>query len=419
MRVIVWGINYAPEKTGIAPFNTGLCDFLRGQGHAVEMVTSFAYYPTWRKGPEAKGRLWHAEILAEVRVHRCWHYVPARVTTLRRIAHELSFGLMSFVRVLVLARPDVYVIVSPPLLLGPLAALIGALKRRPYVFHVQDLQPDAAVGLGMVRPGPITRLLYRIEARSYRHAARVSGISEGMVAAFARKGVPAAKRVLFPNWLPPGAAGPRGSGDAAAEAAGFRRKFGLPAGAFLACYSGNLGRKQGLEGVVEAAAVLAERRGTGGSEVFILIIGDGAMRADLTANIAARSLTNVRLLPLLADADYRAMLAAVDVSLISQAPGTGQFFFPSKLLSVLAAGCPVVSVADADSELARAVADGGFGVNCPPADAAALAATLAALAGEPERVQALRAKTRWVERYAAERVLPAFVEQLRAVTSDG
>src|SRR6478672_7757233 len=118
MKALVWGINYAPEHTGIAPYNVLFCEYLRGKGHSVEMVTTFAYYPQWTKRPEDRGVLYRTDLLNGVPVHRCWHYVPAYVTALKRILHEATFIAPSFLRVLTLPRADVMVVVSPPLLVG-------------------------------------------------------------------------------------------------------------------------------------------------------------------------------------------------------------------------------------------------------------------------------------------------------------
>jgi colanic acid biosynthesis glycosyl transferase WcaI len=85
------------------------------------MVTTFSYYPTWRKLPEDEGKLYRTDIVNGVPVHRCWHFVPERVSTLKRIIHEATFITTSFLRLLVLARPDVLVVVSPPLALGAAA----------------------------------------------------------------------------------------------------------------------------------------------------------------------------------------------------------------------------------------------------------------------------------------------------------
>ena len=102
MRVVVWGINYAPEFTGIAPHNVALCDFLHDRGHDVEMVTTFPYYPTWQKRSEDRGQLYRTDLIKGVPVHRCWHFVPQRVSALKRILHEASFIFTSTLRLLTL-----------------------------------------------------------------------------------------------------------------------------------------------------------------------------------------------------------------------------------------------------------------------------------------------------------------------------
>ncbi|MBV9128581.1 MAG: WcaI family glycosyltransferase [Verrucomicrobia bacterium] len=368
MKILVWGINYAPELTGIAPCNVALCECLRAHGHDARMLTTFAYYPNWKKLPADRGRIYRDDVLNGVPVHRCWHYVPARVSAPKRILHEGSFVLSSAWRALShLPRPDVLVVVSPPLLLGAAAWTLTRLwgGKTPFVFHVQDLQPDAAVGLGMLKPSLLTRALYGLEAFAYRQAARVSGISQGMLRAFAQKGVPEKKRVLFPNGLAP-------LDPATLPARGqWRARHGFAAEDFLAVYSGNLGVKQGLETVLAAAGKVSQ------PHVKIVLCGGGAQRDKLAAWLDAHQPANVRLLPLQDDAAYREMMVDTDLALITQAPGTGQFFFPSKLLSALAFARPVLAVADADSELAHAVRAGGFGSVVPAsAEPAALAAAL-------------------------------------------
>jgi colanic acid biosynthesis glycosyl transferase WcaI len=108
MKVTIWGINYAPELTGIAPYNRALCEHLQQTGHEVRMVTTFSYYPVWKKSAADRGKLFRTDVLNGVNVFRCWHYVPQRVTTLKRIVHEATFITTTFLRLLTLPRPDIF-----------------------------------------------------------------------------------------------------------------------------------------------------------------------------------------------------------------------------------------------------------------------------------------------------------------------
>jgi colanic acid biosynthesis glycosyl transferase WcaI len=401
MNIIVWGINYAPELTGIAPYNRALCEHLHNTGHEVRMVTTFAYYPAWKKAAADRGKLFRTDLINGVKVHRCWHYVPQRVTTLKRIVHEASFITTTFLRLLILPKPDIYVVVSPPLLLGLAARTLRILRRVPYVFHVQDLQPDAAVGLGMLKPSAFTRLLYRLEALAYGHAAAVSGIGPGMLAAFTRKGVPAARQIYFPN----GATLP--DPDKLPVRGKFRERHGFKSDEFLAVYSGNLGVKQGLDILVEAAKQL------GGASIRIVICGDGAVRPKLEACIQQGKLKNITLLPLQPDQEYQEMLADADVCLVTQQAGSGAAFLPSKLLTVLALGRPVVGVADDASALWQAIIEGGFGICIQPGDAKNLAQVLQKLSTRrAELVQYGKNGRRYVEQFAFDKVLPRFTADL-------
>jgi colanic acid biosynthesis glycosyl transferase WcaI len=404
MRVVVWGINYAPEFTGIAPHSVALCEFLSGQGHDVEMVTSFPYYPTWQKRPEDRGRLYRTDLVNGVRVHRCWHFVPARVSALKRILHEGSFVFTSTLRMLTLPRPGVYVVVSPPLVLGVAAWFVSKLKRAPFVFHVQDMQPDAAVGLGMLKPNWFTRTLYALEAFAYRHAARVSGITRGMLRAFQSKGVPETKLVYFPNAI-------ELKNDAAPPQRGeFRKKHGFGGNEFLAVYAGNLGVKQGLEVLLETAPFLRDPR------IRLLICGDGAQREALATRAREMQLPNFSMLPLQAGGDYRALLVDADLCFITQQAGAGNSFFPSKLLGLLAESKPVVTVAAPECELALSLQEGGFGVNIAPGQPRELAALLDSLANDPARLAAFGIAGRhYVEQFEKGKVMRDFAGELESL----
>jgi colanic acid biosynthesis glycosyl transferase WcaI len=406
LRILVWGINYSPELTGIGPYNTELCDFLFERGHRVRMLTAFSYYPAWRKLATERFCIYRTDVLEGPPVHRCWHYVPRRVTLLTRLFHEASFVFTSMLRFPFLPRSDIIVVVSPPLLLGAAAALICKFTGAKFVFHVQDLQPDAAAGLRMVKNHFVIKCLYRLETLAYNQAARVSGISQGMLSAFTKKNVPKEKQVLFPNgvhileenyWPKRGA---------------FRKEMGIRKDDFLVVYSGNMGVKQGLEVLIEAARLIKNPR------IRILFCGEGNQRESLERLVRKYDLPNVTMIPLQTVAKHRELLNDADVCVITQQAGAGGSFFPSKLLMTLAFAKPVLTVADDTSDLARASQLAKFGLNVCPDHPQALASAIENLADSPEKlVEFGKAGRAFVEQYRFSTVLGAFENELLSLTN--
>jgi colanic acid biosynthesis glycosyl transferase WcaI len=246
--------------------------------------------------------------------------------------------------------------------------------------------------------------LYGIEAFAYRHAARVSGITRGMLRTFQEKGVFSEKQIYFPNTIDLKSDGPEPDRGA------FRKRHGFSEDEFLGVYSGNLGVKQGLEILLETAALLHDRG------IRFIICGDGAQRETLAARATEMRLANFSLLPLQPDRDYAALLGDADVCFITQQAGAGNAFFPSKLLALLAKAKPVVTVASPESDLALALAEGNFGVNVPPGRPEELAALLDSLAKDPARLGEYGAAGRcYVEQFEKNRVLENFLTELARV----
>lgn len=408
-RLILFGINYPPEVTGIAPYNAMLAEWLVENGWEVEMVTSFPYYPAWEKKPEDAGKLYRREVMNDVTVHRVWHYVPKKVTAVKRIIHEATFIATAMLRLCTLRKADVLFVVSPPLPLGVPAALYRLLRGVPTVFHVQDLQPDAAVGLGMLRPGLLTKVLFGLEAFAYDKATRVSGISPGMIEVFRKKGVKDVKTLFFPNpvdFPDPQKTPPRGD---------FREAYGIPRDAFLVTYSGNLGVKQGLGQIIEAAARLR-----GNPTVRFVICGDGVMRRTLGDAIAKRGLENITVLPLQPLPLYHALLVDSDLCLVTQQTKSGAAFFPSKLLSIMAFERPVLAVADEESAVATLCREEGCGRLVAPDDVETFTREILYGKNNPSDLRDVaRRGHSFVDRFRREKVLKRIEAELRSLMPDG
>jgi colanic acid biosynthesis glycosyl transferase WcaI len=398
LHILVLSINYWPDETGIAAFNTWRCEYLAARGHQVTICTGPPYYPAWRVPEQYRGKPVQREVRNGVTILRSWMFVPQTLNTRNRILHEASFLASSFMRALAAGKPELIFAVSPPLGLGLTASILGRLWRVPYIFDVEDLQPDAAVELGMMRKGAVIDFLYRVERRAYERAALISTLTEGMRQRIVEKGIDPAKVALFPPRADLALYTLRDRTDGSA----FREKYGLQ-GKLIVSHSGNMGVKQGLEVILHAA-----EKSRGREDIQYLFVGDGAMRPRLEAEAQARNLTQVRFLPLLESAEFLEMLAATDIALITQQRVVSDIVFPSKTVTLLSAGCPVIASVNSGSEVARAVLSSGGGAVVEPENADALWKSILELSTCPELLERMGQNARQfaMESWDERRTLP-------------
>jgi colanic acid biosynthesis glycosyl transferase WcaI len=412
LRILVLSINYWPDETGIAACNIWRCEYLASRGHKVTICTGPPYYPEWRVPEPYRGKLWHSERRNGVTILRSWMFVPRQLNTKKRILHEATFLVSSFARALACRKPDLIFAVSPPLGLAITASTLSRLWRVPFVFDVEDLQPDAAVELGMMKGEELIRALYRVERLAYERAALVSTITEGMRQRILQKGGPGkgidpAKVVLFPPRADSSLYDLRERDKSETLGQAFRQRYGL-VGKLIVSHSGNMGVKQGLEVILDAAALSRDR-----PEIHYLLVGDGAMRAHLQLQARARALHNVLFLPLLGAGEFRQMLAATDIALITQQRVVSNIVFPSKVVTLLCAGCPVIGSVNRESEVARALHNSGAGLVVEPEDAGALFGAIDQLSRSPEALARMSAQARQFaqENWDERRTLPRMEEQ--------
>jgi putative colanic acid biosynthesis glycosyltransferase WcaI len=186
---------------------------------------------------------------------------------------------------------------------------------------------------------------------------RVSAVSGQMVARLATFKVPADRASLFPNWVDTKRVRPGVRGR------DFRREWKLEPGCRIVLYAGSMGRKQGLEMILETAVAMQKDW----PDVVFLLVGDGSAREGLSGKAASAGLRNVVFRPPQPPEDFPALLAMADVHLVVQRNGAVDAFMPSKLTAILAAGGTAVITADEDSDLGRLVAENpGIAVLVPP-----------------------------------------------------
>ena len=406
-RVLIVGLNYAPEQVGIGPYTQGLADALATAGAKVQVIAAKPYYPQWKVAPGYAGGGWRAEQDGAITVTRCPIYVPAQPGGFKRIIHLASFMLSALFPALraVLnrrTRPDLVIAIAPALL-GVLTAWLAArLAGASLWVHVQDFEVEAALATGLMREGTLAARLARwAENRLLALGDRVSTISPQMCAKLVAKGVPPGRVFEMRNW-----ADARFAPDPAGADA-IRADWGLT-GKIVALYSGNIARKQGIEVLVEAARLLQHRR-----DIAFVICGEGPNRAELER--LAAGLENVQLHGLQPSERMGAMLTMADLHLLPQIAGAADLVLPSKLTNMLASGRPVVATTEPGTGLYDEVV--GCGLVTLPGDAAALAAAITALADDPARRAELgeAAAKRAVERWSKPAIIAAALAKISAV----
>lgn len=390
-RVLIVGLNYAPEPVGIGPYTQGLAQALVENGAEVTAVVAKPYYPQWQTAPRYSGGGWREEQDGAVWVIRCPIYVPAQPSGLKRIVHLASFMLSALAPALrqVLkaeTRPDLVITIAPALLGIPTAWLAARLAGARLWIHVQDFEVEAALATGLMRKTSLAARLARwTENRLLGLGDRVSTISPQMCAKLIAKGV--APQLVFEmrNW-----SDARFAPDSASAAA-IRAEWSL-GDRIVALYSGNVARKQGIEVLVEAAQLLKHR-----GDIVFVICGEGPNRVELER--LAAGLGNVELHDLQPAERMGAMLTMADLHLLPQIAGAADLVLPSKLTNMLASGRPVVATTEAGTGLYAEVE--GCGLITPPGDAVALAGAVTQLADNPKlrgklgKAAVKRAAERW------------------------
>jgi colanic acid biosynthesis glycosyl transferase WcaI len=412
LRILIYGLNYAPELTGIGKYTGEMAAWLAERGHEVRVVTAPPYYPAWRIRDDYRGKWYRTERApGQPIVYRTPLYVPQRPTGLKRIAHLVSFMLGSLPVMLreIFWQPEVVFTVEPTFFCAPLTLFVGKTAGAACWLHVQDFEVDAAFELGLLpSQGPVHDAALRTEKFFTFAFDRISGISSRMVDRAIAKGIPPYRVALFPNWVDTSQIYPLDSGsdcsirkELAAHVPDIDNKV-------ILLYSGNMGAKQGLELLAPLAESFADD-----ARVHFLFCGDGAFRKRLEDLVAHRP--NVTLLPLQPLDRLNCLLNVADIHLLPQRASAADLVMPSRLSAMLSSGRPVIATAHPDTQVAQVVE--GRGLAVPAEDASALHAAVLQLVEDKGLRLHLGRKAREyaVEHLGKQQVLEQFECDLQAL----
>lgn len=343
------------------------------EGHSVTMICgSYAQGTTGLSGPFVKGRR------------------RGTVDGIDVIEFKLEYGNeMGFVRrALVFAKfalgaigvalrepADVIFATTTPLTAGIPGIIARWLRRRPFVFEVRDLWPELPRAMGIITNPVILWLMSVLEWVSYRSADRLIGLSPGIVDGIAARGVPRARITMVPNGC---------DLDLFARPGTAWRPEGVRDDQLLAIFTGTHGLANGLDAVLDAAAVL---KAHGREDIRIALVGRGREKPRLRERAAREGLDNVLFLEPVPKTELTGLMAGADIGLqiLKNVPA---FYFgtsPNKFFDYIAAGLPVLN--NYPGWLAGLITENECGFAVPPDDPAAFADALIAAADDRDALR--------------------------------
>jgi glycosyltransferase involved in cell wall biosynthesis len=366
LRILLLTAYFPPDTGSAAHLFYELGRALVKRGHEVTVLTSMPGYHALGPLEKYKGKKRIKEDMDGMEVVRVATPQPPRHLLVGRALWQFGGALAFFLAGLALPSHDVAIVYSPPLPLGLTAWGLKKLRGIPFILNVQDLFPQSIIDLGLLRNRWLIRFFEAMERFVYQQANAITVHSEGNRQHIARKlGIEKAEKVrVIPNWVDTRfiQPGPRVNW--------FREEYNL-GNAFIVSFAGVLGYSQDLDIVLEAARILKDENPQ--SDILFLIVGDGVERPRLEAKARQMGLNNVRFLPMQPREKYPAVLHASDIGLVTLHAEVRTPVVPSKILSIMAAGRPVVAAMNLDGDGPRLIAEARCGLCVPPEDPRALA----------------------------------------------
>lgn len=332
-KILLISYNYAPELTGIGKYNAEMCEYLASIGHQVKVLTAYPYYPNWQVF-EGYTNIWYTKaVLNGVEVVRCPFYIPYDPTGLKRILQDFSFYISTLLvvlwQIISFKHYDIVITPSPSFMCGFHGLLLKLFRpSTKFVYHIQDLQIDAAIDLQIIKQGWMQRLLVSIERFILNNATIVSTISTGMQQKVLDKKTKLTNVLLFPNWVD-------NSRIFITEPdLTIISGLGIPLNKKVFFYSGAIGEKQGLEIILAVAANINKQC----PDVVFVISGSGPYRERLKQEVVDKLITNILFIDLQPIPVFNQLLNYAYCHLVIQKESAGDLLLPSKLTNILAVG---------------------------------------------------------------------------------
>lgn len=408
MKILAVLPHFTPDVAPTGVIGARLVDELGALGHRVDVVTSLPWYEHHAVEPAWRGKVVRRERTSWGTITRV-HPFPTgdKKNIPKRAVGFAGFCALSAAIAAAGRRVDVAFAMTPPLPMAATGWLASLPRRAPLVLNVQDVFPDVAVELGVLRGRRVIAAASALERWSYARSAAVTVLSEDMRANLAAKMRDPSRLHVIPNFVDVESIRPMHRENS------YRAEFGL-AGKTVVMYAGNVGMSQSLDLMVAAARSTRDR-----ADIVYVVNGGGSTLADLQTS--AQGLPNMRFVPMQPLDRLPEVMAAADLHVVPLKRELSRSSVPSKTYSILAAGRPVLASVDEGSEVQRVVEAAGAGVAVPPEDEPAFVTALRDLVDDAARLEQMaKAARAYVESAASPRgVAEAYESLFRSLATRG
>jgi colanic acid biosynthesis glycosyl transferase WcaI len=402
MHILLFNEYYPPDTSATAKLAAQVAEAL-AQRHKITVV---AGRPSYNPEEFYPFTLVRRDTCNGVIVERVGSTAYPRNQMRLRVSNYLTYLALAVPRAIAL-HPDLVLAMTDPPIAGIAGAFVARRLGRPFVYNIQDMYPDMALGGEIVRPGMWVRWWETMHRRALRQAARVVVIGDDMRDRILLKGIAPEKVAVVRNGTTLPASSPN-LGDPAVQKIVQEIRCGF---SFMVLHAGNLGFYGAWSTLIKAAEILRNEN-TG-----LVFIGEGANLPALRAS--ASSLPNVRFFPYRPAEQMPPVIMAADLHIVTVRRGLEGIVVPSKLYSILAAGRPVLAVAAATSDTARIVVESGCGLAADPDDPAAVAAAIRQLRGDPAKLADMGRRAREISsKYARVKEIERFIGILEEAARD-
>ncbi len=354
MKIILYSLNFKPEVVGVGKYSGELADYLYSRGHNIKVITAPKYYPEW----VIEKNRFYVEKFADYKIYRCPIYVPKYPNGIKRIFHLLTFSISSLPILFkhLSWKPNLIILVAPTIFCCPNILIFRLLSfnKTLTMLQIHDFELEAAFNLGILKGKLLKKIFSNIEILFLKSFQIVGAVCKSMKKKLNNKGLSKNKIIYFPNWVDLENIKQKTIKDKHTNK--YRNKLKISSKTVIIQYSGSMNKKQGFDFLLPIIRYFKKNK-----NVLWLLSGEGPSKNELIKS--TNDIPNIRFLSFQKPSELSEWLNTGDIHIIPQNEEVEDLLFPSKLISILGSGNPIVSNANRKTELGKIVDAAGIRVD--------------------------------------------------------